>query len=210
MALIAGAVRAWRMDEHGRTIVRESNAPKGEMLMIETAPAQRARDRHAVASTVGARRMGNESAPSSTAAPANDEPAVWRAFAEATTAQDFYRGWLGVQCRLVAGVRGGVIVGVSPDSTPSATPLAVWGKDPRVSRALIAATRQALARRRRVLVQQETDSGRAWKVAFPVQAQGRVVAAVALDLAPRSAREFKGALRQIEWGSGWLEALALR
>lgn len=143
-------------------------------------------------------------------APSGDEQAAWRSFAEAATVRDFYRGWLAVQCRLIAGVGGGVVFPVSATGVQSVSPLAVWGKSPHTLRSLIDAARRSLAERRRVVVQHEADSGRRWVVAFPVQAQGRIVATVALDLGPRAERELQGALRQLEWGSGWLEALALR
>jgi RND family efflux transporter MFP subunit len=134
---------------------------------------------------------------------------VWRGFAEATTVEGFCRGWLAVQCRLLAGVRSGVIFQISAAGAPSASPLAVWGKNPRILPPVIEATRRAVAQRRRVVIQHEVDSARAAVVAFPVQAQGRIVAAVALDLAQRTEDQLQGALRQLEWGSGWLEAMAL-
>jgi RND family efflux transporter MFP subunit len=143
-------------------------------------------------------------------APPGDEQAVWRAFAEATTVEDFYRGWLAFQCRLIPGVGGGVIFGVGASGVQSASPLAVWGTKPRVLRSLHGAAQRALVQRSRLVVQYEVDSRPLWAVAFPVQAHGNVVATVALALGPRPEDELEGALRQLEWGSGWLEALALR
>lgn len=139
-----------------------------------------------------------------------DDQAVWRGFAEATTLEGFYRGWLAVQCRLLAGARSGVIFRVSAAGAPSVPPLAVWGRNPRISRPVIEATRRALAQRGRVVIQHEIDSARAAVIAFPVQTQGRIIATVAVDLAQRTEDQLQVSLRQLEWGSGWLEALALR
>jgi RND family efflux transporter MFP subunit len=140
----------------------------------------------------------------------DDEQAVWRDFAEATTIEDFYRGWLAVQCRLVAGIRGGVIFRVHTTGAQAGSPLAVWGDTECPSRSLTDAAQRAIAQRRRILIQTEVEANRRWVVAFPVEAHGHVVATVALDLAPRPEHELEGALRQLEWGSGWLEAVALR
>jgi RND family efflux transporter MFP subunit len=133
----------------------------------------------------------------------------WREFAEATSVEGFYRGWLGVQCRLVGGV-GGVAFGVGEDGSRALSPLAAWGSTRSTLRSLTEAARHALAKGERIVARHDTESGRRCAVAFPVQADGRVVAAVALDLAARPEHELRGALRQLEWGCGWLDALALR
>src|SRR5687768_2404274 len=135
---------------------------------------------------------------------------AWRAFAEAATVEDFYRGWLAVQCRLVAGVGAAVVLGVDAGRVQSASPLAVWGRVGRISRPLLEASKRALAERRRVVVQHQIESRHLWLVALPVQARGCVVGTVAFALTPRSEPELQDALRHLEWGSGWLEALALR
>ena len=133
----------------------------------------------------------------------------WRDFAEARTVDDFYRGWLAVQCRQINGVGAGAVFRVSPDGRPAAAPVAVWGSAALVP-PLAGVARRALAHRGRVVSQHGVDTRRRLAVAFPVQAQGRVVATVVLDLAPRPKPELLRALRQLEWGSGWLKALALR
>lgn len=142
--------------------------------------------------------------------PSGEGQAVWRHFTEATTVEGFYRGWLGVQCRLVHGVAGGIAWRVDATGVPSGSPLAVWGQGARIVRSLAGAARRAVARRRRVVIGHDFKARRFWLVAFPVQARGHVVGAVALALGPRPEPELQAALRQLEWGSGWLEALALR
>ena len=139
-----------------------------------------------------------------------DEPAAWRCFAEATTVEGFYRGWLAVQCRLIPGVLGAVVFGPSATGRGPASPLAAWGKVRRVGRLLSGAAQRALARKRRVVVSHEVQSSRCWGVAFPVHIRGRVVAVVALALGARPQPALGRALRQLEWGAGWLEAVALR
>jgi RND family efflux transporter MFP subunit len=145
-----------------------------------------------------------------TPTPSEGDRAVWRRFAEAATVDDFYRGWLGIQCRLIRGVATAVVFGLDPGRDQVGPALAVWGKGSRPARLLRALAQRAVAQRRRVVVQHHVDAGRVVAVAFPVQARGRTVAAVALALRARPEAAVEGALRQLEWGSGWLEALALR
>lgn len=144
-----------------------------------------------------------------TRAPAGDE-AAWRGFAEAATVEAFYRGWLGVQCGLIAGVDAAAVFGVNSSGVLLPAPLAVWGDADHALASLTEGSQGALGRRGRIISQCRLESSRRWIVAFPVQAQGQVVGAVALDLVPRPQEELERALRQLEWGAGWLEALALR
>ena len=142
--------------------------------------------------------------------PGRHGQAGWREFTEATTVEEFYRGWLAVQCRLIADVGGGVIFRVETNGMHSGSPLAVWGSSERARRALTDVAQRAFTRRSRIVVHHDVDARRRWAVAFPVQAQGQVVGIVALDLGPRAEPDLHAALQQLEWGSGWLEALALR
>ena len=144
-----------------------------------------------------------------TGAPSADE-AAWRHFAQATTVEQFYRGWLSVQCRLLPGAVGAVALGVEGGRLQTASALAVWGNVQRSLRPLTEVAQRALAQHNRIVAAHEVEAVRRYAVAFPVQARGLIVGVIALDLGPRSEPELEAALRQLEWGSGWLEALALR
>ena len=144
-----------------------------------------------------------------TGAPSADE-AAWRHFAQATTVEQFYRGWLNVQCRLLSGAVCAVALGVEGGRLQTASALAVWGNVQRSLRPLTEVAQRALAQHNRIVAAHEVDAVQRYLVAFPVQARGLIVGVIALDLGPRSVPELEGVLRQLEWGSGWLEALALR
>jgi RND family efflux transporter MFP subunit len=144
-----------------------------------------------------------------TGAPSEDV-AAWRHFAQATTVGEFYRGWLNVQCRLLSGVVGAVVLGVDGGRLQTASPLAVWGNLQRSLRPLTEVAQRALAQHTRIVAAHDVDTVRRYAVAFPVQARGLIVGVMALELGPRPEPELEAALRQLEWGSGWLEALALR
>jgi len=144
-----------------------------------------------------------------TGAPSADE-AAWRHFSQATTVEQFYGGWLNVQCRLLSGAVGAVALGVNGGRLQTAPALAVWGDVQRSLRPLIEVAQRALAQHNRIVAAHEVDAVRRYAVALPVQARGLMVGVIALDLGPRREPELEAALRQLEWGSGWLEAVALR
>jgi RND family efflux transporter MFP subunit len=140
----------------------------------------------------------------------SEEVAAWRHFAQATTVEEFYRGWLNVQCRLLSGVVAAVALGVDGGRLQTTSALAVWGNVQRSLRPLTEVAQRALAQHTRVVAAHDVDAVRRYAVAFPVQARGLIVGVIALDIDARPEPELEAALRQLEWGSGWLEALALR
>lgn len=126
----------------------------------------------------------------------------------APAVDDFYRGWLAAQCRRIPGISGGVVFGVGPAGRQAAPPLAVWGGDEHTIPSLATVAERAAATGRRIVMRHDVDSRRHWAIAFPVQAEGHVVATVALDLAPRPANDVLRILHHLEGGASWLEALA--
>src|SRR5690242_10240133 len=156
------------------------------------------------------RRIGESSERRSIDGQLGDDRVAWREFAEPTTIDMFYRGWLTTQCRLIAGVGGGVVFGATAAGVQAVPPLAVWGDARRALRALTVVAEQAVAQRRGIVGRHDVEASRRHAVAFPIRALDTVVGAVALDLAPRAEPELQAALRQLEWGAGWLELRALR
>jgi hypothetical protein len=144
----------------------------------------------------------------SAATSSGDEPA-WQEFAQASTVERFYHGWLAVQCRLIDGVGGGIVFGAATAglTTP---PLAVWGDAERSRHALTDVAQRAVAQRRGFVIQHDANGERRHLLALPVQSLGATVGVVALDLAQRSERDLQAAVRRLEWGSAWLEVVALR
>jgi RND family efflux transporter MFP subunit len=156
------------------------------------------------------RRIGESTERRSIDGQLGDDRVAWREFAEPTTVEMFYRGWLTTQSRLIGGVGGGVVFGATTAGVQAVPPLAVWGDARRMLRALTEVAEQAVAQRRGVVGRHDVDASRRHAVAFPIRALDDVVGAVALDLAPRPEPELQAALRQLEWGASWLELRALR
>lgn len=146
---------------------------------------------------------------------ANGDEASWREFAEAATADAFYRSWLALQCRMIAGVGSGVVVAGPPGTGPF-VPAAFWPEGRRDVRHLATVADRALAERHGLVIRrEEPDETREgtrerYDVAYPIQAGGKIYGVVALDIAPRPEAELHAVLRQLQWGSGWLEVLVGR
>jgi len=150
-----------------------------------------------------------------TGARPSDEQTAWREFTQASTAESFCRGWLGIQCRLIPGVLGGAVFGTHSSAGSAAfAPVALWGEASRNPKPLADVAQRALSERQWVVARYELPVGGSrcvrYLIAYPSQANGTLTGAVALDLAPRPEPGLQAALRQLEWGSGWLEVLAHR
>jgi len=137
---------------------------------------------------------------------------LWREFAEASTADAFYRSWLALQCRFIDGVGSAVVVAAA-GTTGRFAPVAVWPAGTRSASHLGEAADKALAERRGVVLRQPangTGEGERYDLAYPIQTAGKVYGVVALDIAARPDTELQAVLRQLQWGAGWLELVVHR
>src|SRR5438093_11488610 len=89
-------------------------------------------------------------------APSDPERALWSEFAEAQTAESFCRSWLALQCRMISGVSGGLLLLGAPDRGPFA-PAAIWPSPRRNMKYLTRTAERALVERRGLLVRQESN-----------------------------------------------------
>jgi len=152
--------------------------------------------------------------PPASPGPDPDQP-LWRQFSEAGSPEAFYRAWLALQCRLVRGVSSAVLVLGAPGRGPYA-PAAFWPEQRGIPKQLAEVAEKSLADRRGLVVPHKAETGldgalrERFAVAFPVHAAGRLHGVVALEIAPRPERELQAAMRQLQWGAAWVEALWLR
>jgi RND family efflux transporter MFP subunit len=141
------------------------------------------------------------------------ERVLWARFAESRSSEDFYRSWLALQCQMIAGVSGGLVVLGSPDRGRF-KPVAAW--PPRQSmKHLTAAAERALVERRGLLHKRESNGHGApaeqrCDVAYPIEIDGQVHGVVVLEVDPRPELELQRVLRQLHWGSAWLEVVFRR
>ncbi len=145
------------------------------------------------------------------------DQALWLRFAEADTAEEFCHSWLALQCAMIHKAHRGVVVLGDADSGPF-SPVAFWPEDQPSSLQLAEIAERALVDRRAVAVNSNPDSdsplglvGSAdLGVAYPIQIDGRLHGAVAVEIDPRDESALQAVMRQLQWGAGWLEILLRR
>lgn len=138
---------------------------------------------------------------------------LWRQFAEAATPKAFCQNWLALQCRMLGGVRGAMVLLGEPDRGPF-MPVAVW-PDARVSmQHLTGAAERALKERRGLLVEGESPGlnavPEACHVAYPVEVSGKIHGVVVLEVERSPGHEVQGLMRKLYWDAAWLEILIRR
>lgn len=143
------------------------------------------------------------------------EQAAWQQFAEARTAEAFCQSWLDLQCRIIAGVSGGLVVVGGPGGGPFMQ-AASWPDGRRNVKHLVAAAERTLVERRGLVLKPPAQGPSSlpypatYLVVYPIQVDGRVRGVVALEIAARPEPKLQAVLRQLQWGSAWLEVLFLR
>ena len=142
------------------------------------------------------------------------EGSAWREFVAARTPEEFYRSWLALQCQMIPGVRSGLVVAGSSGASRF-VPVAVWPEGQPIQHLAQVAERALAERRGMVLrgarevpasgvVEDRVDVG------FPIEVDGRLHGVVALDVAAGGGIDMPAVLRQLQWGTGWLEVLVHR
>ena len=131
------------------------------------------------------------------------DQALWQRFRAAADGAAFASAWLALQCRFTEGALAGVLVLGEPDTGPF-HPAACWPDLSAVSPALSAAAEAAMQQRQGVTL----PVGGQCCVAAPILLEGRLhgVCAIALP----SQAMVAAVMRQLQWGSGWVEALLRR
>ncbi|CAN5115626.1 hypothetical protein BH11PSE9_BH11PSE9_33000 [soil metagenome] len=129
------------------------------------------------------------------------ESSAWADFGSPQSQDVFLARWLALLCLQVSGVRSALLlVAGAEDNTFHAG--AVWPDAERDLAYLAPMAQQALAERRGVVVAQA--EGASSRVAYPVEVDGALKAAIVLDVLPRSEPGLQQALRQVHWAAAWL------
>jgi hypothetical protein len=148
--------------------------------------------------------------------PAEDrDRALWAALVEATTPEAFCQSWLALQCRMIAGVTGGMLLLGPPDSGPF-RPVAIWPDVRRNLTHLTASAERAL-KERRGLVRKADPEGpdpaavtNRFEIAYPIEVREHLHGVAVLEIAPRPEVQLQAALRQLHWGAAGLQVLLWR
>lgn len=170
---------------------------------------------------VGSQRASvqQESGPSvSTVAPADasdvtQEHSLWASFAEASTVEAFCRSWLALQCRMMGGVRAGMVLLGPPDRGPF-RPVATWPEGRRNLKHLTKTAERTLSERRGIVTRGEPPEGEPqnghYEIGYPIECRGALHGAAVLEISSKSEPNLQGMMRQLHWGAAWLELLFSR
>jgi len=143
------------------------------------------------------------------------EQDLWRQFAEAASPKAFYESWLALQCGMLRGIRSALLVLGAPDTGPF-TPAAVFPEAAYNVTHLVGVAERALKERRGLLVKNETpsltetSSNGNYHVAYPIEVSNKVHGAVVLEVEGLSLDEVQAVIRQLHWGTSWLEVMIRR
>ena len=138
---------------------------------------------------------------------------AWRQFAQHQSVEEFCSSWLLIQCHNIGGVSDGVVLLVKP-GTATFAPVAYFPEAP-ADRALLAPiSERALQEGQGVVEEREQPEaaadGRRVQLAYPVRLDGEVRGVVGLDMDWRPEPQLQAAMRELQWGSGWIEVLLRR
>jgi RND family efflux transporter MFP subunit len=139
--------------------------------------------------------------------------AAWKQFAQAQTAEEFCGSWLVIQANVIGGVSDGVVVLQKPGATTFA-PVAFFPEEsPRRSH-LASVSERVLAEGRGVVEPVETEDadaiGPRYQLGYPVRTDGQVRGVVGVDIDWRNEAQLQSAMRDLQWGSAWLELFLRR
>jgi hypothetical protein len=139
----------------------------------------------------------------------------WQQFAEAATPKAFCQSWLPLQCRKLKGVRCAMVLLGPPDHGPF-TPVAVWPDAKLSMHHLTGTAEQALKERRGLLIETHTQPTpdnpfpETYQVAYPIEVSEKLHGVVVLGVDQQDKKEVQNIMRQLHWGSAWLEVLTRR
>jgi RND family efflux transporter MFP subunit len=137
--------------------------------------------------------------------------AHWSSFAAAATPEAFCESWLALLCERVGGVSSAVVVLQAAADGPF-VPGAFYPGGRRPPGTLPPLIERCLRDGAGIVERRPPREGAPDMLlaALPVRVDGKVRAAVGMELEPRPERALHQATRQIQWGSGWLEAMLRR
>ncbi len=139
---------------------------------------------------------------------------AWKLFSRAQSTEEYCSSWLEIQSTAIRGVSDGVVVLLKP-GTSAFAPMAFFPEVPR-SRSLFAAASEQAIREKRGIVKPLQDANGAtpeqprYQLALPVRVDGDVRGVVGLEVDWRPEPLLRNAMRQLQWGSGWLEVFLRR
>jgi multidrug resistance efflux pump len=146
----------------------------------------------------------------------HNDSVLWKQFSSAKTSSEYACHWLGLQCRYLAGVQRAVVVLGDPKSK-SYAPAAFWPEDSRGNANLTRVAEFAIEQRKGVLHEGRSQNGsnglngrHSFFMAYPFLIDESLHGVVAVEIFPSNEKETQQAMRQLQWGSSWMEVMIRR
>ncbi len=137
------------------------------------------------------------------------EQALWKRFSESESAIDFAAPWLALQCRFIPGATRGVVVLGGGDGRPM-VPVAFFPEETQELGGLAAAAELAIAEKSGVVHKGEGESQGSRYLAYPFMLDSVARGVVAIELRQTLGDDLRDAMRQLQWGTGWILAMLRR
>jgi multidrug resistance efflux pump len=136
---------------------------------------------------------------------------AWIRLSRPADEAEFLSGWLALQCRTASSVQVGVLILGEPDSGQFA-PAAFWPERAQASPLIGQAANSAIKRRQGVVLRDPDASGSASRVAiaYPFLFDDQLHGLVAVETLGGGDIELQVTMRQLQWGSTWIEAFVRR
>lgn len=144
----------------------------------------------------------------------SSDSSQWKEFAGAKTPEEFARLWLSLQCRQVKGVQRAVVV--LGDAESGYVPAAFWPQGQGGNLNLNAVAEMAMEQKKPVVrgaskdKKGDTSDDSTCHLAFPFVMDEELRGVVAMELSSRGEKELREVMRELQWGSSWLEVLLRR
>jgi pyruvate/2-oxoglutarate dehydrogenase complex dihydrolipoamide acyltransferase (E2) component len=159
-------------------------------------------------SSAGLDPSGGRRAPGA-GVPTGQDAALWAVLASAADAREYCQSWLAIQCRLIPGVLGGVVLLRLPGAE-SYSAVAVWPDVRRDMSYLTPVAQQALTERRGIVAPRKDapdPASPSLYIGYPVESVGVLHGVVVIEVAARPEPEVQAGLRQLHWGAAGLELM---
>jgi Barrel-sandwich domain of CusB or HlyD membrane-fusion/GAF domain len=139
---------------------------------------------------------------------------AWRHFAGEQTPEEFCRNWLLIQCHMIGGVSDGVVILLKP-GTSTFAPVAFFPEHTSDRTRLAPISERALKEGRGIIEPQSDGEGASsttsrYRLAYPVRVDGQVQGVIGVDIDWRPEARLQSAIRDLQWGSSWIEVLLRR
>ena len=138
---------------------------------------------------------------------------AWAQFAQQRTPEEFCASWLLIQCHAIGGVSDGVVV-LQKSASSGFAPVAFYPEKPRDRNRLARVAESALKAGQGIVEPVKPEAGvqqaARYQLAYPVRLDGQVRGVVGVDIESRPEAQLQAAIRNLQWGAGWLELLLRR